>query len=222
MLMFSHAHGPKGPKQMHMRMMFPFTLSCSCCNEFTYVGTKFNSRVEKVQGDDYLGIAIWRFYGRCPNCRNEITFKTDPKNGDYVLEFGGTRTYDAAKDTEKAENALKVQKESDLADDKMKQVEAKTYNTQLELQTLEQLDEIRQMNKQLVDRNAAADTALKYLSEREIDSSVAINEDQAARVSEYEQEMNKFRQELAERDHAIAAEAETGIGYESPEEENCA
>lgn len=36
-------------KIMNVRMMFPFTLKCGTCNEFIYVGTKFNSRVEKVE-----------------------------------------------------------------------------------------------------------------------------------------------------------------------------
>lgn len=36
-------------KIMNVRMMFPFTLQCASCREFVYVGTKFNSRVERVQ-----------------------------------------------------------------------------------------------------------------------------------------------------------------------------
>ena len=86
---------------MNVRMMFPFTFNCGSCREFTYVGTKFNSRVEKIEEDEYLGISKWRFFARCPNCRNEIIFKTDPKNADYVLESGGKRTYDAEKDAER-------------------------------------------------------------------------------------------------------------------------
>ena len=38
----------------------------------------------KVEGEDYLGIEIFRFYIKCPRCSNSITFKTDPKNTDYV------------------------------------------------------------------------------------------------------------------------------------------
>lgn len=36
----------------------------------------------------YLTIKIYRFYIRCPRCSAEITFKTDPKNADYVCEHG--------------------------------------------------------------------------------------------------------------------------------------
>lgn len=94
--------GKGGVKQMNVRFMFPFTMCCATCGEFIYIGTKFNSRVERIAGEDYLGIAIWRFYGRCPHCRGEIAFKTDPQHTEYVLEFGGTRTYDPRKDAELA------------------------------------------------------------------------------------------------------------------------
>merc|ERR1711965_61490 len=53
-----------------------------------YRGKKFNSRKEDVIGDDYLGIKKYRFYIKCCVCNNEIAFKTDPKNQDYVCESG--------------------------------------------------------------------------------------------------------------------------------------
>ncbi|CBZ49761.1 hypothetical protein NCLIV_002490 [Neospora caninum Liverpool] len=155
-------------KIMNVRMMFPFTLQCASCREFVYVGTKFNSRVERVQGEDYLGIVKWRFYGRCPNCRGEICFKTDPKNGDYVLEWGGTRTYDPMRDQQLAEERLRKDREQELEGDRMKQVEAKTYNVQNELAALEQLEELRKMNRRLVDREAATEQALQFLRQNEV------------------------------------------------------
>jgi hypothetical protein len=41
-----------------------------------YRGKKFNATKENVEGDDYLGIRIYRFFIRCINCSSEITFKT--------------------------------------------------------------------------------------------------------------------------------------------------
>ncbi|CDJ30145.1 uncharacterized protein EMH_0055700 [Eimeria mitis] len=111
-------------KIMNVRMMYPFTLKCGTCSEFVYVGTKFNSRVEKVEGEDYLGIVKWRFYGRCPHCRGEICFKTDPQNCDYVLEWGGTRMCDPLRDQALAEERMQKEEEEKLATDRVSQVEA--------------------------------------------------------------------------------------------------
>lgn len=46
---------------------------------------------ETVTEENYLGIEIFRFYIRCPKCHQEITFKTDPENADYVAENGISR-----------------------------------------------------------------------------------------------------------------------------------
>ena len=75
-------------KQVEVRMMIPFSLQCIKCGEYMYRGKKFNSRKEDVIGDDYLGIKKYRFYIKCCVCNNEIAFKTDPKNRDYVCESG--------------------------------------------------------------------------------------------------------------------------------------
>ena len=71
-----------------VRMMLPMSVRCQTCGEYMYKGKKFNSRKEDVIGDDYLGIKKYRFYIKCCVCNNEIAFKTDPKNQDYVCESG--------------------------------------------------------------------------------------------------------------------------------------
>ena len=76
-------------KICNVRMMLPMTMRCYSCNNYMYVGTKFNMKVEPVEGEDYLGIEIYRFYYRCKNCYSQITFKTDPENNDYIAENGG-------------------------------------------------------------------------------------------------------------------------------------
>lgn len=40
-------------------------------------------------------------------CYAEITFKTDPRNHDYIVEGGGTRNYDPYRDAKAAEEVLK-------------------------------------------------------------------------------------------------------------------
>lgn len=152
-------------RQMQVRMMFPFTMCCEHCGEFNYIGKKFNSRVQRLKGDEYLGLPVWRFYGKCPNCSGEFSFKTDPKNRDYVLETGGTRTYEPLKDAEQAEKALKNQLE-DINDDVIKSLEHKTYNTANELAALEQLDDLKRMNKRLFEREKITDQTLAFIEKK--------------------------------------------------------
>jgi hypothetical protein len=63
-----------------------------------WVGTKFNSRKEDAEGENYLGIQIFRFYFRCSKCSAEITMKTDPQNSDYTVEHGASRNYEPWRD----------------------------------------------------------------------------------------------------------------------------
>jgi hypothetical protein len=67
------------------------SVRCNTCGEYIYRGKKFNSRMETVKGENYLGIRIYRFYQRCPNCASEFTFKTDPEHQDYVAEMNCSR-----------------------------------------------------------------------------------------------------------------------------------
>ncbi|KAJ0242821.1 hypothetical protein HA466_0200910 [Hirschfeldia incana] len=74
-----------------VRLMLPMSVQCNRCGNYIHKGTKFNSRVEDVIGEAYLGIKIVRFYFRCTHCDAELTMKTDPINSDYIAESGATR-----------------------------------------------------------------------------------------------------------------------------------
>jgi hypothetical protein len=94
--------------------MLPMTIRCNTCANYLYIGTKFNMRRETVWNENYLGIRIHRFYFKCTYsfnniesyCYSEITFKTDPKNHDYIVEEGGARNYDPYRDSRAAEDVL--------------------------------------------------------------------------------------------------------------------
>merc|ERR1711988_329890 len=81
----------------NIRMMMGVSVQCLSCGVFIYKGTKFNMRKECIQGEDYLGIKIHRFYFRCPRCASTITFKTDPKYGAYLVEHGGITVSDLSR-----------------------------------------------------------------------------------------------------------------------------
>ncbi|CAA9987795.1 conserved protein, unknown function [Plasmodium knowlesi strain H] len=161
----SNKYNRKKKHFLNIRMMYPFTLKCSKCKSFTYVGTKFNSRVEKLRDESYLNIPIWQFYGKCFECKNEIIFKTDPKNGDYILIAGGIRTYDAHKEQEIADDYYR---ENNLIkeEDKVKNKEKESYNALLELKTNEQLEELKNMNRRHMDKFNSINKALDKLYEK--------------------------------------------------------
>ncbi|KJP86236.1 hypothetical protein AK88_04130 [Plasmodium fragile] len=161
----SNKYNKKKKHFLNIRMMYPFTLKCNKCKSFTYVGTKFNSRVEKLRDESYLNIPIWQFYGKCFECKNEIIFKTDPKNGDYILIAGGIRTYDAHKEQEIADDYYR---ENNLIkeEDKVKNKEKESYNALQELKTNEQLEELQNMNRRHIDKFNSINKALNKLYER--------------------------------------------------------
>ncbi|KAI9429884.1 hypothetical protein H4582DRAFT_2114087 [Lactarius indigo] len=106
--------GPKNSQQV-VRLMAPFSMRCNTCGEYIYKGKKFNARKETVEGEDYYGIKIFRFYIKCTLCSAEITFKTDPKNTDYAAEHGASRNFEPWRE-EKANRTVDSKREMDVLD----------------------------------------------------------------------------------------------------------
>ncbi|OII73051.1 uncharacterized protein cubi_02282 [Cryptosporidium ubiquitum] len=142
--------GHRKKKLLNIRMLYPFTVRCNGCEVYHYVGTKFNSKVEKVQNESYLGIPIWRFYGRCTQCGNIIIFKTDPKSGDYILESGAKRNYNI-------NNKEMINKKDE------NNIESKVISSVLESRSLEELEILKKLNKRLMNRDITELNALKYV-----------------------------------------------------------
>lgn len=134
-------------KQDNVRMMMPFTCKCNICGHYAGIGTKFNMRKETVLDENYLGLRIYRFYFKCTVCKSEMTFKTDPKNHDYVVEHGATRNYDPNRDLQAAEEVLKQQRENDEEGNAMAFLENRTNDSKREIEINDGLEEIRQLNK---------------------------------------------------------------------------
>ncbi|CAI5731407.1 unnamed protein product [Hyaloperonospora brassicae] len=146
----------KKPKneQVEVRMMLPFSIQCGTCGEYMYRGKKFNSRKEEVLEETYHGIRIYRFYIKCITCSSEITFKTDPKRGDYVSEHGCQRNFEPWRETEDEQEAAVAQRVEEEKGDAMKALENRTLDSKREMDILDALDEIKAINQ----RHAKVDT----------------------------------------------------------------
>jgi hypothetical protein len=155
---FDPALVPRGKKlskkdgTVPVRMMLPFSIQCSTCNTFLYRGRKFNSKKEPMGGPEgrYLGIQRFRFYIKCTHCSRTVSFLTDPKNADYEMESGGTRNYEVYKDKEKTEEESAQEKEEDEKLDPMRALENRVLDSQREMADLDNLEEIRAMNRKHV------------------------------------------------------------------------
>lgn len=127
--------------------MLPMSIQCDTCGEYMYRGKKFNSRKEDVLEEDYHGIRIFRFYIKCTACSAEITFKTDPKSGDYVTEKGCQRNFEPWREKQDEVEQKLVQKQLEEKGDSMKTLENRTLDSKREMDILDALDEIRAINQ---------------------------------------------------------------------------
>lgn len=168
-------------RQYVVRLMAPFTMRCLTCGNYIYKGKKFNSRKEDAVGEKYLGIQIYRFYIRCPQCLSEISFKTDPKNTDYAVENGAYRTFQAERIAELEEERLREEKEEEEANNPMLALENRTKESRREMDVLDALEEIRDWNARnahvkfddLMERHLEAEQKTKEEEEREDEALVS-------------------------------------------------
>ncbi|KAI0303443.1 DUF572-domain-containing protein [Multifurca ochricompacta] len=137
--------GPKNSQQV-VRLMAPFSMRCNTCGEYIYKGKKFNARKETVEGEDYYGIKIFRFYIKCTLCSAEITFKTDPKNTDYTAEHGASRNFEPWREEKAVEEEDRLAKLEEEENNPMKVLENRTIDSKREMDVLDALHDIRARN----------------------------------------------------------------------------
>jgi len=150
-------------RQFTIRLMAPCNMRCKTCGEYIYKGKKFNARKEDVIGDTYLGIQIYRFYIKCTKCLHEITFKTDPSNGDYELEHGAIRNFESIRLAEKQAKDDQKQKAEEEATNPMKLLENRTRDSRQEMATIEALEDIKELNA----RQSSIDPLQMLLAQQE-------------------------------------------------------
>jgi hypothetical protein len=100
---------------------------------------------------------------KCPVCSSEITFKTDPKNGDFTPEHGATRNFDNWKENDPtgqlgvlpgAEDDDEYDSEGNdretrAARDAMADLERSQDASRREMETMDQLADLRQRNARI-------------------------------------------------------------------------
>jgi len=149
--------------------MAPFSMRCNTCGEYIYKGKKFNARKETVEGEDYYGIKIFRFYIKCTLCSAEITFKTDPKNTDYAAEHGASRNFEPWREEKIVEEEDRLAKLEEEENNPMKVLENRTIDSKREMDILDALQDIRAKNAR-IERVGQTIDLIARISKEEIES----------------------------------------------------
>ncbi|KAG0665799.1 hypothetical protein C6P45_000339 [Maudiozyma exigua] len=76
-----------------IRLMTPFSMRSSSCDTFIPKNRKFNGKKELLKERYLNNVKIYRLVIRCPLCSNTISFRTDPRSSDYVMESGAIRNF---------------------------------------------------------------------------------------------------------------------------------
>lgn len=177
---------PKGKRPdnnyMKVRMMMAMNVQCQTCGVFIYKGTKFNMRKEDVAGEDYLGINIYRFYFRCPQCSSEITFKTDPMNSEYVVEHGAHRTSEPWVKQEVEAKLVKKHRKQEEYLDNLKAFENRTNDSKQEMDILADIEETRLIRGQ--QDNIGVESALETIRDFREKEEKAYNQKEYKRMIE--------------------------------------
>ncbi|KAI6151022.1 DUF572-domain-containing protein [Pisolithus tinctorius] len=172
--------GPKNSQQV-VRLMAPFSMRCNTCGEYIYKGKKFNARKETVEGEDYYGIKIFRFYIKCTLCSAEITFKTDPKNTDYAAEHGASRNFEPWREEKVGEEEDRLARLEEEENNPMKALENRTIDAKREMDILDALQDIRARNARNDRVGQVVDLAARIAAEE-----VETEEDRQRRLEEEE------------------------------------
>ncbi|KIK92015.1 hypothetical protein PAXRUDRAFT_830347 [Paxillus rubicundulus Ve08.2h10] len=180
--------GPKNSQQV-VRLMAPFSMRCNTCGEYIYKGKKFNARKETVDGEDYYGIKIFRFYIKCTLCSAEITFKTDPKNTDYTAEHGASRNFEPWREERVVEEGDRLARLEEEENNPMKALENRTVDAKREMDILDALQDIRAKNA----RNERTGQAVDLMARIHVEE---IETEEDRRQKEEEEEDDKMVREV--------------------------
>ena len=99
--------------------------------------------------------------------------KTDPKNGDYVVEAGASRNYEMWKDTTEEDEARA--REEDEGDDEMRRLENRTEESKREMDIMAALDEMRSLKARHAGVSTTEALAAVHSKRREAESRYGVS-----------------------------------------------
>lgn len=129
-------------------------------------------------------------------CSAEITFKTDPKNTDYVAEHGASRNFEPWRD-EKAIEEDRIARMEEEENNPMKALENRTTDSKREMDILDALQDIRS-------RNARHERIGASLADKEGGIESIVQDDVEIELEETEEERIKRLEE--EEDERLVRE----------------
>ena len=133
---------------------------------------------------------------KCTHCSGEITFKTDPKNADYQMEHGATRNFENWADADPSGKRVGAMptaeadddydsdgnpREEKLQRDAMADLERSQEQSKREMETMDELADLRQRNARVETRDVDHDTLVAQLHAERIS---AAEEEQRRREAE--------------------------------------
>ncbi|ESK90295.1 coiled-coil domain-containing protein 94 [Moniliophthora roreri MCA 2997] len=198
--------GPRNSQQV-VRLMAPFSMRCNTCGEYIYKGKKFNARKETVEGEDYYGIKIFRFYIKCTMCSAEITFKTDPKNTDYAAEHGASRNFEPWREEAAVEEEDRLAKLEEEENNPMKALENRTIDSKREMDILDALQDIRARNAR-IERTGNSVDLIATLGKREREEEE--DEERQQKRKEEEEDEKLVREVFSKIDMPVAGPSGSG------------
>ncbi|SCU89734.1 LANO_0D06194g1_1 [Lachancea nothofagi CBS 11611] len=164
-----------------IRLMTPFSMRCLKCSEFIPKSRKFNGKKELLAERYLETIKQYRLSIKCPRCNNMISFRTDPKSGDYVMEVGGVKNFvtestkfESGKNETLDETLQRLERQQqqendevkkDPREDKLEQIEKRLAKMQQEQEDYENLESLRRGNIAKMKRAAALRENLRLADE---------------------------------------------------------
>jgi len=127
-------------------------------------GTKFNSKVENVLGEDYVGMKIKRIIGKCSQCNALFSYKTDLQNAGYTMESGASRNFELWRDTRASDEVAEAERDFSEKMDPMKALEKRTEESRRQIEEMDALTEIKEKLALRVETGLGPSTVLEALA----------------------------------------------------------